>query len=213
MDSKTLIKVRVGGKGDHQKFKHADKKRQVTVPHPNKDIQIGTLRNIYQPSWLGVEKMKYPVYIHRGDADHAHGVTVPDFPGCFSAADDWKNLNAAIQEAIELHCDGEGLILPTPSAIDDLKKDENYTDGEWHLVDINTSKLDCLTYSQSLLKSIRAKAGLSQPAFAQRINTPVATIRDWERARFPVPGATLCLLKLIDKYPALLEELDTNSVK
>nr|WP_295580638.1 type II toxin-antitoxin system HicB family antitoxin [uncultured Lamprocystis sp.] len=30
--------------------------------------------------------MLYPVYVHPGDADHAHGVTIPDFPGCFSAA-------------------------------------------------------------------------------------------------------------------------------
>ena len=30
--------------------------------------------------------MLYPVYVHIGDADHAHGVTFPDFPGCFSAA-------------------------------------------------------------------------------------------------------------------------------
>ncbi len=31
--------------------------------------------------------MLYPVYVHQGDAEHAHGVTLPDFPGCFSAAD------------------------------------------------------------------------------------------------------------------------------
>ena len=39
--------------------------------------------------------MLYPVYVHPGDADHAHGVTFPDFPGCFSAADDWSDLPAA----------------------------------------------------------------------------------------------------------------------
>jgi len=32
--------------------------------------------------------MLYPVYVHLGDETHAHGVTIPDFPGCFSAADD-----------------------------------------------------------------------------------------------------------------------------
>ena len=45
--------------------------------------------------------MLYPVYIHMGDADHAHGVTFPDFPGCFSAVDDWIDLPAAVQEAVE----------------------------------------------------------------------------------------------------------------
>jgi predicted RNA binding protein YcfA (HicA-like mRNA interferase family) len=44
--------VRVGGKGDHVKFKHPDKPGQVVVPHPRKDIAIGTLRNIYrQAGW------------------------------------------------------------------------------------------------------------------------------------------------------------------
>ncbi len=33
--------------------------------------------------------MIYPAYVHLGDAYHAHGVTIPDFPGCFSAADAW----------------------------------------------------------------------------------------------------------------------------
>ncbi len=42
----------VGGKGDHRKFKHPEKPRHVTVPHPRKDLAIGTLRNIYrQAGW------------------------------------------------------------------------------------------------------------------------------------------------------------------
>lgn len=36
--------------------------------------------------------MMYPVYVHIGDDTHAHGVTVPDFPGCYSAADNWDEL-------------------------------------------------------------------------------------------------------------------------
>ncbi|WP_177313672.1 type II toxin-antitoxin system HicB family antitoxin, partial [Marinobacter gelidimuriae] len=31
----------------------------------------------------------------------AHGAEVPDFPGCFSAADSWDELAGNIQEAIE----------------------------------------------------------------------------------------------------------------
>lgn len=43
---------KVGGKGDHMKFKHPAKPGHVVVPHPRKDIAIGTLRNIYrQASW------------------------------------------------------------------------------------------------------------------------------------------------------------------
>lgn len=43
---------RVGGKGDHAKFKHPEKSGHVVVPHPRKDIATGTLRNIYrQAGW------------------------------------------------------------------------------------------------------------------------------------------------------------------
>ncbi|MEO5346591.1 MAG: type II toxin-antitoxin system HicA family toxin [Magnetococcus sp. YQC-9] len=42
----------VGGKGSHQKFKHPDKAGHVVVPHPNKDIALGTVRNIFrQAGW------------------------------------------------------------------------------------------------------------------------------------------------------------------
>lgn len=43
---------RAGGKGDHMKFKHPTKPGHVVVPHPRKDLAIGTLRNIYrQAGW------------------------------------------------------------------------------------------------------------------------------------------------------------------
>ena len=32
--------------GSHKQFKHATKKGRVTVPHPNRDIPIGTLKSI-----------------------------------------------------------------------------------------------------------------------------------------------------------------------
>jgi len=59
MNSKQIIKhledegwQRVGGKGDHVKLKHADKPGHVVVPHPRKDLAVGTLRNIYrQAGW------------------------------------------------------------------------------------------------------------------------------------------------------------------
>jgi predicted RNA binding protein YcfA (HicA-like mRNA interferase family) len=59
MNSKELIKllkqdgwIQVGGKGDHEKFTHPTKLGHVVVPHPRKDIPIGTLRNIYrQAGW------------------------------------------------------------------------------------------------------------------------------------------------------------------
>jgi len=39
-------------KGDHHQYKRLSKPGKVTVPHPNKDIAIGTLRSIYrQAGW------------------------------------------------------------------------------------------------------------------------------------------------------------------
>ena len=43
-------KVRVTG--DHHHFRHPDKKGLVTVPHPRRDIPIGTLRSIERQSGI-----------------------------------------------------------------------------------------------------------------------------------------------------------------
>ena len=61
------------------------------------------------------------------------------------------------------------------------------------------------TAEQVLVRSARAKTGLSQQAFAERIATPVATLRDWEQGRFAPPGGVLCLLRLIVRHPELME--------
>lgn len=70
--------------------------------------------------------MLYPVYIHMGDANHAHGVTFPDFAGCYSAADSWEGLPAAIQEAAEAHFAGEEGPIPPPTALEVLVSDPVY---------------------------------------------------------------------------------------
>ena len=39
-------------KGSHHQFKHPEKPGLVTVPHPNSDFAVGTLRNIFrQADW------------------------------------------------------------------------------------------------------------------------------------------------------------------
>ena len=64
------------------------------------------------------------------------------------------------------------------------------------------------TAEQILVRSARARTGLSQVAFAERISTPVATLRDWEQGRYTPPGGVLCLLRLIEKHPDLTQELE-----
>ena len=63
------------------------------------------------------------------------------------------------------------------------------------------------TPAQLILREARRRAGLSQGEFAQRIDTPVATLRDWEQGRFSPPGAVGVLAQLITKHPELVEEL------
>jgi predicted RNA binding protein YcfA (HicA-like mRNA interferase family) len=59
MKSREVIKAleddgwrEVARKGSHVQFKHPGKPGRVTVPHPTRDIPIGTLRSIEKQSCL-----------------------------------------------------------------------------------------------------------------------------------------------------------------
>ena len=59
MDSKSVISalskdgwLQVAQKGSHVQLKHPSKPGRVTVPHPKKDLPIGTLRSIEKQSGL-----------------------------------------------------------------------------------------------------------------------------------------------------------------
>lgn len=85
--------------------------------------------------------MLYPVCVHQGDTG-ALGAIVPDFPGCFSGADDWQELPRMVQEAIEVHCEGEDMALPAPSSLDELRGNPEYEGGQWVFVDVDPNALD-----------------------------------------------------------------------
>ena len=44
--------VQVAVRGSHHQFKHADKPGRVTVPHPKKDLPIGTVNAILKQACL-----------------------------------------------------------------------------------------------------------------------------------------------------------------
>jgi predicted RNA binding protein YcfA (HicA-like mRNA interferase family) len=59
MDSRKIIKMlekngwyEVGQSGSHIQFRHPTINGRVTVPHPKKDIPIGTLRSIERQSGI-----------------------------------------------------------------------------------------------------------------------------------------------------------------
>lgn len=104
--------------------------------------------------------MLYPVYVHPGDSAHSHGAQVPDFPGCFSAADDWQDLPRMVQEAVEVWCMGEDMDLPTPTALEVLTARAEFTGGVWMLIDVDVSRLDVRSDQKPMRINVSIPAGL-----------------------------------------------------
>ncbi|WP_175044559.1 type II toxin-antitoxin system HicB family antitoxin [Burkholderia lata] len=86
--------------------------------------------------------MLYSLYVHVGDAKHAHGVTFPDFQGCHAAADTWEDLPSAVQEAAEAHFYGDDGPVPAPSPLESLARNPEYEGGVWMIFDIDLSKIN-----------------------------------------------------------------------
>ena len=61
-----------------------------------------------------------------------------------------------VQEAIEVHCEGENIQIPTPSSIKALRDQDDYVDGAWINVDIKYAYsvliVDELSFGVALLK-------------------------------------------------------------
>lgn len=85
--------------------------------------------------------MLYPVCAHQ-DGNGSLGAVILDFLGCFSGADDWRDLPRVVQEAIEVHCEGEDLEIPTPSSLDELRGSLDYDGGQWVFIDFDPSALN-----------------------------------------------------------------------
>ena len=90
-------------------------------------------------------KLKYPIAIEPGDDDHAFGVVVPDFPGCFSAGDTLdeavENSKEAIALWIETVLDDNGTI-PAPGLLADHVKDPEFSGWLWAVVEVDGALLD-----------------------------------------------------------------------
>ncbi len=57
------------------------------------------------------------------------------------------------------------------------------------------------------VKTLRARLGMSQEAFAGRYGLDVATLRNWEQGRTRPEGPAVTLLQLIDRDPEKIAEL------
>jgi hypothetical protein len=63
MNSRDVIRVlevdgwvEVARKGSHAQFKHPTKPGRVTVPHPKRDLPLGTLRSIEKQAGLELRR-------------------------------------------------------------------------------------------------------------------------------------------------------------
>lgn len=63
--------------------------------------------------------MRYYIAIVHQDGDSAFGLTFPDLPGCFAAADSWDAIPAAATEALDLWFDDQPDV--EPSSLDALR--------------------------------------------------------------------------------------------
>lgn len=84
--------------------------------------------------------MFYPVYVHH-DAGTAYGVTLPDLPGIFAAADEAADIPRMVQEALEARYEGEESEPAPPSPLARYRHSDEYTGGFWMLVDVDLTRL------------------------------------------------------------------------
>ena len=67
--------------------------------------------------------MRYFTAIVHQDGDSAYGLTCPDLPGCFAAADTWGGIPAAAAEALDLWFEDMPDVDPAP--LDEIRARED----------------------------------------------------------------------------------------
>ncbi|SEI10223.1 type II toxin-antitoxin system HicB family antitoxin [Paracoccus alkenifer] len=58
--------------------------------------------------------MRYYTAVVHKDEDSAYGLTFPDLPGCFAAADSWNDIPVAAAEALDLWFEDQPDVEPSP---------------------------------------------------------------------------------------------------
>ena len=122
--------------------------------------------------------MLYPVCV-RQDGNGSPGAVTSDFPGCFSSADDWQDLPRMVQEAIEVHCEGEDMEIPTPSSLDELRDSPDCEGGQWIFIDVDPNALN----------TRKERINLSVPAHSLREIDAYVQARGDNRSGFMVTAA------------------------
>ena len=89
--------------------------------------------------------MRYPIAIEPGSDTTAWGVVVPDLPGCFSAGDTIDEAIANASEAITAWIEAvldDGGDVPTPTAIEQHRKNREFKGWIWALAEVDATVQD-----------------------------------------------------------------------
>jgi len=87
--------------------------------------------------------MRFIVVVHK-DEDSDYGVSVPDLAGCFSAG---TTIEEALENAVEaIECHLEAMMLDGEKilgnrTIEQHRKNPNYADGIWGIVEVKPENL------------------------------------------------------------------------
>jgi predicted RNase H-like HicB family nuclease len=118
----------------------------------------------------------YIALVEGGDSRHAHGVSFPDLPGVFSAADDERDITANAIEALQLWA--EDADMPEPSSLAEIAARADIrtslSTGKFYLMAIPFIENDAavvranVTFERGLLRAIDEEAigrGLTRAGF------------------------------------------------
>lgn len=123
--------------------------------------------------------MVYYVGIIHRDVGTEYGISFPDFPGCVSAGETVEELKTNAEEALAGHMQilaEEGAVIPSPSSIEAVMADPDFSDGMPVLVSAPDGRDETirinLTMRRSVLASIDRNAamhGLSRSAYLAKV--------------------------------------------
>ncbi len=123
--------------------------------------------------------MRYPVIVHSDPGTPGFSAIVPDFPVCCTAGDTMEELEANVQEAIELYMEGEEMAPPIPSALEDVLNSEDAKGGAVLLVDVD----------MSFLEKKAVPVNITMPVYARNTIDRAAKARGMSRSAFIVESA------------------------
>ena len=119
--------------------------------------------------------MKYIIIVHK-DPGSSYGINLPDYPGCFSAADTFEEIPEKIQEALECWAYGEDFVPAVPSTYEQIAASEDARGAMLMIVDLNFDFADTKAvpvnvtmpkYMRTFIDRRARELGMTRSAFLQ----------------------------------------------